>query len=37
MEKKADSAENEFGTMNFESMDDEKSARLEEEIEKIDI
>ena len=35
-DKETGAAENEFGTMNFESMDDEKLARLKEEIEKIE-
>ena len=35
-DKETGVAENESGTMNFESMDDEKLARLKEEIEKIE-
>ena len=35
-DKETGAAENESGTMNFESMDDEKLARLKEEIEKIE-
>ena len=35
-DKDASASENEFETMNFESMDDEKLARLKEEIEKIE-
>ena len=35
-DKETGVAENESGTMNFESMDDEKLSRLKEEIEKIE-
>ena len=35
-DKDAATSGNEFETMNFESMDDEKLARLKEEIEKIE-